>query len=83
MPIIACAGFALDQDRRWGALGLFRLASTILRRGLALYERGKIFKSLLCVTLAVVRCAEHAAAVALLGRKRPQGLQDHNGRDQP
>jgi hypothetical protein len=82
MPIIDSAKLALQHARRWGALGLFRLARSILSGSLGLYQRRKVSKSSLRVVVAAARCVEQAAAVLLLGPKRPRDWQDLDNREQ-
>jgi hypothetical protein len=53
---------ALGDARRWGARGLFRLANSILRRSINLYER----------SLSAVRFLERSAAFLMFGH-RPHG----------
>jgi hypothetical protein len=70
MPIIDSAKSAFDHARRRGALGLFRLASSILRKGLSLYERRMISRVDLRVALSTARFLERLAGTLLLGSGR-------------
>jgi hypothetical protein len=70
MSIIPAAKSVFDSARRWGALVLFRLASTLLRRATDLFQRGRIARFDLRVALATARLLERCAGVMLLGLRR-------------
>jgi hypothetical protein len=70
MVIIRSAKSAFDNARRWGALALFRLASTLLRRATDLFQRRRIARADLHVALATARLLERCAGVLLLGLGR-------------
>jgi hypothetical protein len=72
MPVIPLAQSVLDPMRRRGALGLFRLASSILRRATHLYQRRRIARSHLRVALSTARLLERSASALLLGSRRRQ-----------
>ena len=78
MPLIDSAKSALEHARRWAALGLFRLASSILRKGLGLYERQRISRVNLGVALSTARLCERSAGVLLLGLGRHHPHDDPN-----
>jgi len=65
--------------RRWGAHTLFRLASSILRGSIGLYEPHRIRPVVLRTALATVRILERSARIVLFGyrpfrsRKYPAG----------
>jgi hypothetical protein len=63
MATIHGAKSALDHARRSGARGLFRLASSILRRSIHLYERRMIPPVVLRGALSTVRLLERSAAL--------------------
>ena len=60
---------ALGDARRWGARGLFRLASSILRRCINLYERRMVPPVALHVALSAVRFLERSAALLMFGHR--------------
>jgi hypothetical protein len=72
MPTIREVKFAaksaLDHARRSGARALFRLASSILRRSINLYERRMVPPVVLRAALSGVRFLERSAAVLVFGR---------------
>ncbi|MCC8962353.1 hypothetical protein H8A95_08460 [Bradyrhizobium sp. Pear76] len=59
---------ALGRGRRWGAIVLFRLASTILRGATALFQRRMISGAELRTALSMARWVERAGARVVLGR---------------
>jgi hypothetical protein len=69
MPTIRAAKSALDHARRWCARGLSRLASSILRRSINLYERCMVPPVVLRVALYAVRVLERSAALLMFGRR--------------
>ncbi len=72
MPHIARAQSALGLARRRAALGLLRLASLLLRKGLSLYQREKISKIDLCVALSTARLLQRSAGILLRARSHAQ-----------
>ena len=62
MPTIRSTNSALGDARRWGARGLFRLASSLLRRSINLYERRIFPPVVIGVALSAVRFLERSAA---------------------
>ena len=62
MSIIRSTKSALGHARRSGARGLFRLASSILRRSINLYERRMVPPVVIGVALSAVRFLERSAA---------------------
>jgi hypothetical protein len=82
MPISRLARTTFDHARRQAALGLFRLASSILRRATDLFQRRQIARVALRVALAAAKLLERSAGVLLLGMSRPKNQQDR-GRTDP
>src|ERR1700681_3583021 len=85
----ACDGWgviraAVEGARRWGAIGLFRLASSILRYAMMPARQSRISHSDLRTVLSATRLLEQAGASLALGgrwRKRPEiGKERHNER---
>jgi hypothetical protein len=75
---------AVEGARRWGAIGLFRLASSILRYAMMLHRQRRISHSDLRTVLSATRLLEQAGALLALGgrwRKRQEiGKERHNER---
>ena len=69
MPTIPAAKSALGHARRWCARGLFRLASSILRGSINLYERGMVPPIVLRGALSAVRFLERSAALLMFGHR--------------
>jgi hypothetical protein len=82
MPISHLAKATFDHARRRAALGLFRLASLILRRATDLFQQRRIARFALRVVLAATKLLERCAAVLLLGTNRPKDQRDR-GRTDP
>jgi hypothetical protein len=81
MPVIRLAQSVLDPMRRRGALGLFRLASLILRRATDLFQRRRIARADLGAALAAAKLLERCGGVLLLGMSRPQDQSDRGKTD--
>jgi hypothetical protein len=77
MPISHLAKATFDYARRRAALGLFLLASFILRRATDLFQRRRIARVDLRVALAAAKLLERCAGVLLLGMSWPK---DRSGR---
>ena len=60
---------AVEGARRWGAIGLFRLASRILRYAMMLHRQRRISRSDLRTVLSATRVLERAGALLALGRR--------------
>src|ERR1700682_3741087 len=60
---------AVEGARRWGAIGLFRLASSILRYAMMLHRQRRISRSDLRTALSATRMLERAGALLALGRR--------------
>jgi hypothetical protein len=60
---------AVKGARRWGAIGLFRLASTILRYAMMLHRQRRISRSGLRIVLSGTRLLERVGALLALGRR--------------
>src|ERR1700730_18145260 len=75
---------AVEGARRWGAIGLFRLASSVLRYAMMLHRQRRISPSDLRTVLSATRLLERAGALLALGgrwRKRQEiGKERHNER---
>jgi hypothetical protein len=56
--------------RRWGAIGLFRLASSILRYAMILHRQRRISPNGLRNVLSGTRLLERLGALLALGRRR-------------
>ena len=82
MPINRLAKATFDYARRRAALGLFRLASYILRGATDLFQRRQIARVALRCALAATKLLERSAGVLLLGMSRPKDQQDR-GRTDP
>jgi hypothetical protein len=67
MPISRLAKATFDYARRRAALGLFLLASCILRRATDLFQRRRIARVDLRVALSAAKLLERCAGVLLLG----------------
>jgi hypothetical protein len=82
MPISHLGKATFDYVRRRAALGLFRLASLILRRATDLFQRRRIARVDLRVALAAAKVLERCAGVLLLGMSWPKDQSDR-GRTDP
>jgi hypothetical protein len=82
MPINHLAKATFDYARRRAALGLFLLASFILRRATDLFQRRRIARVDLRVALAAAKLLERCAGVLLLGMSWPKDRSDR-GRTDP
>ena len=60
---------AVEGARRWGAIGLFRLANSILRYAMMLHRQRRISRSDLRTVLSATRVLERAGALLALGRR--------------
>src|ERR1700730_4616263 len=60
---------AVEGARRWGAIGLFRLANSILRYAMMLHRQRRISCSDLRIALSATQMLERAAASLALGRR--------------
>jgi hypothetical protein len=60
---------AVEDARRWGAIGLFRLASSILRYAMMLHRQRRISRSDLRTVLSATRLLERTGALLALGRR--------------
>jgi hypothetical protein len=69
MPTIRPTKSALRDARRWGARGLFRLASSPLRRSISLYERRMVPPVVIGAALSTVRFLERSAALLMFGHR--------------
>jgi hypothetical protein len=69
MSTIRFAKSVFDTGRRWGARGLFRLASWTLACSINLYRRETIPCGVLRIILSIVTVLERSAAL-LLGLRR-------------
>jgi hypothetical protein len=69
---------AIEHARRWGAIGIFRLASRILRYVTILHRQRRISHNGLRTVLTGTRSLERLGALLALGhrRKRQNGEQD-------
>lgn len=72
---------AIENARRWGAIGLFRLASRILRYAMITYRQRRISHNGLRIVLSGTRLLERFGAWLALGhrRKRQQVEKDFHG----
>src|SRR6202166_158993 len=61
---------AVEDARRWGAIGLFRLASSILRCAMILHRQHRISHRGLRTVLSGTRLLERVGASLALGRRR-------------
>jgi len=61
---------ALEQARRWGAAGAFRLASRILRRATVLHQQRRISHNCLRTVLSGTLLLERFGALLALGRRQ-------------
>jgi hypothetical protein len=82
MPINHLAKAAFDHARRRAALGLFRIASMILRRATDLFERRRIARDALRVAVVAARLLERCAGLLLLGMSWRKD-QPQRGRTDP
>jgi hypothetical protein len=83
MSTIHLAKSALANGRRWGALGLYRLASCLLRCSANLLRRRVISRGELRVVLSIVTLLERSAALLLLGGRRRPHQPRPEGRNRP
>jgi hypothetical protein len=60
---------AIANARRWGAIGVFRLASSILRCAMILHRQRRISRSALQNALSATRLLERVGALLALGRR--------------
>jgi hypothetical protein len=60
---------AIENARRWGAIGAFRLASSILRGAMILHRRHRISSRGLQTVLSGTRSLERLGALLALGRR--------------
>src|ERR1700736_2413543 len=70
---------SIANARRWGAVGIFRLASSILRCAMTLHRQRRISRSDLRTVLSATRSLERFGALLALGRrwrKRPEFEKD-------
>jgi hypothetical protein len=74
---------AFEKGRRWGALGLYRLASCLLRWSANLFRRRTISRGELRVVLSIVTFLERSAALLLLGGRRRPHQPRPEGRNRP
>lgn len=81
MSIANRIGFTFDHARRYSALGLFRLANYILRKGFDLYRRRHISRVDLRVVLSIARLLERSALVVMFGLKTDRDQRDPDGRN--
>src|SRR5216684_3289097 len=61
---------SIANARRWGAIGVFRLASSILRCAMILHRRRRISHRGLRTVLSGTRLLERVGALLALGRRR-------------
>jgi hypothetical protein len=61
---------ALENARRWAAIGTFRLASRLLRRATLLHRQRRISHNCLRTVLSGTRLLERLGALLALGRRR-------------
>src|ERR1700676_1544821 len=71
----ACDGWGvirapIANARRWGAIGVFRLASSILRCAMILHRQRRISRRGLLTVLSGTRLLERLGALLALGRRR-------------
>jgi hypothetical protein len=70
---------ALENARRRGALGVFRLASRILRHAMVLHRQRRISHNRLRTVLSGTRLLERfGALLALGGRRKDQDIQSEH-----
>jgi hypothetical protein len=74
---------AIDDTRRLGALGLFRLASCVLRDAIKLYRRDMLSSGGLHGALSVVTLLERWAKSLLFGRKRSRNHDEAQAKYRP
>ncbi len=60
---------SIASARRWGAIGVFRLASSILRCAMILYRQRRISRRGLQTVLSATRLLERLGALLALGRR--------------
>jgi hypothetical protein len=73
---------ALQNARRWGAVGAFRLASRLLRRATLPHRQHRISHNGLRTVLSGTRLPERFGAVLVLGRQRKdQDIQSEHAID--
>jgi hypothetical protein len=81
MPSNHLAKATFDYVRRRAALGLFRLASLILRRATDLFQLRQIARVDLRVALSAAKLLERCGGVLLLGMRRPEDQSDRGRTD--
>src|ERR1700726_1372013 len=59
----------IENARRWGAIGVFRLASRILRYAMILHRQRRISRRGLQTVLSATRLLERVGALLALGRR--------------
>jgi hypothetical protein len=59
----------MANARRWGAIGVFRLASSILRCAVILHRQRRISRRGLHTVLSATRLLERLGALLALGRR--------------
>jgi hypothetical protein len=73
---------SIANARRWGAIGVFRLASSILRCAMILHRQRRISRRGLQTVLSATRLLERVGAMLALGRrwrKREEVEKDFHG----
>jgi hypothetical protein len=83
MSIFRLAKSTFDFARSRGAIGLFRLARFILRRGTDLYQRRVISGVDLGVALSTAKLLDRLAETLLLGLRRHRDWSDRDEANQP
>src|SRR5258708_5818199 len=83
----ACDGWgvikaAIEGARRWGAIGLFRLASSILRCAMILHRQRRISPKGLRTVLSGTRLLERLGALLALGRRRRKSQESKDFRSE-
>lgn len=75
---------SLDPGRRVGAIAAFRLASLLLRGGMALYQRRTISRPVLWAMLSAAQALERTGVFLAFGRRAswqpPMSKCDKNDR---
>jgi hypothetical protein len=61
---------AIENARRWGAIGAFRLASLLLHYAMSLHRQGRISHNGLRTVLSGTRLLERLGAFLALGHRR-------------
>ena len=60
---------SIADARRWGAIGVFRLASSILRCAMIMHRKRRISRRGLQTVLSATRLLERVGALLALGRR--------------